>query len=328
MEDRQTGIVRTTIAKPTMCEQAALTGYRHPTYAASFNTFGKPLYLPRTGGWLLARLVRDGLFDLTGPYPLFLANDLSGISQDLAELVEANSFVSVVFVLGPFEEGVEEKLEGFDLVRRYKQHFVARLDRPWESIASAHHRRYVRKSLKHVSVQRVEDPAGYAVQFQKFYRELVERRHISGVAAFSVDVIRAHLSIPGTTVFEASDSGKPLGAAVWYEIDDVAYLHLHAQSEEGIQKHCGFALYSAAIQHFREKTEWISYGGAAGIEEDKENGLYRFKKGWATELRASWLCGKILDKDSYRKLSSRGSGPISPYFPVYRDPRRSPEAAR
>ncbi|MBM3888816.1 MAG: hypothetical protein FJ388_06780, partial [Verrucomicrobia bacterium] len=70
------------------------TGYRHPDYAAALAGFGRPLELPRCGGWILERPIPGSLrHDAMGPYPLFACSDWRGLRADLDAL--SNRLVTV-----------------------------------------------------------------------------------------------------------------------------------------------------------------------------------------------------------------------------------------
>jgi len=63
------------------------TDYAHAGYAASLAEFGEPVFLPRSGGWILRRRIDGSPFsDAMGPYPLFFCPNWSGLGEDLSEL--------------------------------------------------------------------------------------------------------------------------------------------------------------------------------------------------------------------------------------------------
>ena len=70
-----------------------------------------------------------------------------------------------------------------------------------------------------------------------------------------------------------------------------------------------YALYARAFEELRLEVRWLALGGSAGpIEGDATDGLSRFKAGWATGTRQTYLCGRVLQPDTYRALSDGASG--------------------
>ena len=59
---------------------------------------------------------------------------------------------------------------------------------------------------------------------------------------------------------------------------------------------------------------WVDLGGTAGTGAGDE-GLARFKRGWASEQRDAYLCGRIIDQVAYARLAEAHS---SEWFPAYR----------
>src|SRR5262245_53284875 len=95
-------------------------GYASAEYAQSLSEFGEPIYLRRSGGWLLKRRIAGSeRSDAMGPYPLFVCADWAGLADDLREL-QAH-LVSVCLVADPFGE-FDDKLLGatFDRSIRFK----------------------------------------------------------------------------------------------------------------------------------------------------------------------------------------------------------------
>jgi hypothetical protein len=53
------------------------------------------------------------------------------------------------------------------------------------------------------------------------------------------------------------------------------------------------------------------------VAEQPDDGLRRFKKGWSTHTRQTYLATRVLDRRRYEELS-RGAGDANGYFPAYR----------
>ena len=114
-------------------------------------------------------------------------------------------------------------------------------------------------------------------------------------------------------MFSATSEAQVVGLHIWYVQGEVAYGHLGAASQRGYELMASFALYAFAIEQLRTEVRWLALGGAAGDSDDDESdGLRRFKEGWATGTRQTYLCGKVLQPDTYRKLA--GDAPDVKYF--------------
>jgi len=300
-------------------EGPAPTGYAHPLYAASLAEFGNTRLLPASGGWLLERPIPgDSRLDAMGCYPLFSCRDWTRLPGDLEAIGE--TLVSVALVADPF--GPPEQLleRCFDRVFAFKEHFVIDLSRPMETGVSRHHRRYARQALQGATVEWVEDPALFAAEWWRLYQILTERHGIRGIQAFSRASLTSQLSVPGIAVLRAFRGLETLGATLWYRQGDVAYYHLGAYSEAGYRLRVSFALFWTAIESFAAAgLKWLDLGGAAGTGAPAtDDGLARFKEGWATDARVAYFCGRIFDTAAYHRLVSARGVPDTGYFPAYR----------
>jgi hypothetical protein len=329
-------------------------GYAGAGYAAALAEFGRPLALPRSGGWLLERAIGDtGELDAMGPYPLFACADWSRLSSDLDAL--AGSLVSVTLVTDPFGGWSEAMLRGtFDHVVPFKSHFVVDLAAWTPESATRHHRYYARRALREVRVEVDAEPAARAAEWTELYETLVSRHDITGLRRFSAESFRRQLGLPGAVLLRATRRGALVGAQIWFcplsgpamlgrpAAQGVAYSHLAASNDAGYALGAAYALHWAAIEHFRGRARWLDLGAGAGLMDavgpgaglvattaaarKKPDGLTAFKAGWTSETRPVYVCGRILAPERYRALSGStavGSGPTpsgSPtaYFPAYR----------
>lgn len=295
-------------------------GYLHPEYAATLAEFGRPRVLSRCGGSLLQRRIGDtGSSDAMGPYPLFCCLDWSRLGEDLRRL--EGELVSVTLVTDPLGDYTESQLaDAFpDLARAYKEGFVVDLTRTAESFVSEAHRRNARKALRRVEVHAAAEPSSLAETWCRLYESLRRRHDIRGIAALSPGALARQLRLSGTVALYAAVDGDIVGMTVWYVHGDVGYYHLGAFSESGYRLRAGFAIFSRALEHFAAAgIRWLSLGGAAGAGKvEADDGLARFKRGWSTGSRTMYLCGRILDRETYRQLTRGASGTKS-YFPAYR----------
>lgn len=298
---------------------SANTGYLHEEYAASFSDFGRPVALPRSGGAMLERSIADtGRRDAMGPYPLFFCRHAEHLDADLRSY--AADWVSVTCVIDPFcPIGEQQRAATFDRVRLLKTHWLVNLNVPYEKATSKHHRYYARYAGRQgVSVHRVTDPPSMLDTWVRLYDHLIERHDITGIQAFSYDAFAAQLRIPGMTAFAAVCDDRVVGMHLWYEMGDVAYSHLTAMNATGYDRCASYGLHRAALDHFRDRTEWLHLGGGAGGSDGETlDGLSQFKKGWSTDRAPSYLCGRILQPETYNALAEQPADPDG-YFPAYR----------
>lgn len=303
---------------PRPIGSATASGYGHPSYAASFAEFGTPRRLPRSGGWLLERSIPHAeARDAMGCYPLFVCQDWRGLEADLDEI---DDLVSVSLVTDPFGDHDEALLEQTfqHVVRPFKMHFVTDLRRPAAEIGSRHHRYYARKALERVSVERCAEPEAWLDDWCGLYAELTARHHLRGMTAFSRQTFAAQLRVPGIVMLRAVCDGATVGAHLWYKQGDVAQSHLAAANARGYELMAAYALYARALDVFAAEVSWLNLGAGAGLTADAEDGLSRFKRGWATGVRPVHFCGRVLDPVEYERLAARSRERAGGYFPAYR----------
>jgi hypothetical protein len=296
-----------------------VNGYGHPDYAASLAEFGAPRRLPRSGGTLLEREIEGlGRRDAMGCYPLFACDDWSGLGRDLDEL--APELVSVALVPDPFAGVGPDELAALfgDVMVPFKRHFVVDLEIPREKVASRHHRYYARKVLREVEVDVVEDPATFVSAWTDLYAELVARHDLTGIQAFSRHSFARQFAVPGAVVLRARLAGRVIGAHCWYVMDEVAVSHLSAFSPAGYEHRASYALYWEAMGHFAGRVRWLNLGAGAGVRADTTDGLTAFKRGWSTETRLAYFCGRVLDPDGYAAAVEARGAVATDYFPAYR----------
>jgi hypothetical protein len=303
-----------------------VTGYLHPEYAASLGFAGAPRALPRSGGWLLEREVPGTAFrDAMGPYPLLCCAEWSALADDLEEA--GAGLVSVAAVadpLGPHggEAGLRPAFP--ELVRPFKEHFVVDLREPPERSVSAHHRRSARRALAALRVERLGVPADALDEWVALYAALSARHGITGTAAFPREAFRRQLGVPGIAALRAVHEGTTVGMTLWYRQEDRVYYHLGAYSEAGYAHRAAFALFRTALDLFADEgARWLALGAGAGVHGGGEDGLTRFKRGWATGTRTAYLCGRVCDPDRYRALAAP-HGAAGGFFPAYRAPAATP----
>lgn len=298
-----------------------MTGYLHPDYACSLVEFGLPRALTHSQGYVLERPINpSGWRDAMGPYPLYCCRDWTGIAADLASL--SDDLVSLALVTDPFGNFDEDSLRRwFDVVVPFKKHFLVDLNRnPLETI-SKHHRYYAYRALENTRVEIVECPQAYHQQWVELYDVLIRRHDLRGIKAFSPESFRRQLNVPGMIMLRAESDGETVGMHLWYLQNGVAYSHLMALSERGYELSASYALYHRAIDLFGAlgdpQVGWLNIGAGAGLA-GSDDGLTRFKSGWANDSRIAYFVGKILNRPRYEQLVAERNAAASRYFPAYR----------
>lgn len=296
-----------------------MVGYQSREYAAALANLGTPRPLLHAGGWWLERAIPgSSLRDGCGPYPLLCCGNWCGLNEDLLELEgEIVSFTAVTDPFGSYDEKLLQQTFP-DLLLPYKEHLVAELQSPEGIAISAHHRRKLRKAAG-VVVQMVDPPQRATDDWVALYGLLISRHAIEGVAAFTPAGLTSQLNTPGLTLFRADVGGEPACIHLWLRVGQVVYYHLGASTAAGYAAGASYALVWHVLQHYRAQgVEMANFGAAPDASVSAEQGLLRFKSGWATTTRQTYLAGRILDPTRYTALSA---GLAGDYFPLYRKPR-------
>jgi hypothetical protein len=279
--------------------------------------------LPLCDGWVIERpIAATSLFDAMGCYPLFACSDWSRLGEDCESL--RYRCVSLALVTDPFAPLTEPDLRRwFDVVVRFKDHFVVGVGPGHGPAASKHHRYYARKGLRETAVTRC-DPSGPQAldNWSTLYANLVRRHGLRGIKAFSRQAFATQLQVPGLVMIQARRGEEIVGAHLWLVQGNVAYSHLMAMSDSGYQSNAAYALYWSAIERaaefFGPHVTTLNLGAGAGLGGGVDDGLTLFKRGWARGTMPTYLCGKVLDPERYAALNAARGTPAMSYFPAYR----------
>ncbi len=308
------------VSSPEAAVIGEVTGYQHTEYALALSEFGIPLELPRSRGKLLRRPIPDSpLSDAIGCYPIFSCLDWSGLQEDLADL--QHDLVSVALVADPFGGHTEQLLQFCfpDVMKPFKQHFVIDLTKPVREYVSEHHRRNAKKAAAVLDVERCERPIDFLTDWNRLYSNLIDRHGISGIAEFSKQSFARQFVVPGIETFRAIWNGSTVGMLLWYVQGPVSYYHLGAYSPKGYELKASFALFEKSIEFFTDMgLQWLNLGAGAGVTANNEDGLTRFKRGWASGTRTAYFCGKVVNGRAYSRLTSACQANSDTYFPAYR----------
>lgn len=292
-------------------------GYRGPAYPHALVHVGRPVALERSRGWCLLRPIEGtDACDACGPYPLCVCDDWKRIAEDAAAL--SSAAVSLTLVTDPFADVSPRTLAGAfpDLCIPFKRHYVVR---PGTAPVDDHHRRNVRVGLRNTEVD-IEDGADrWLPDWIRLYDHLVLRHSIDGVARFSPESFARQFRVPGMLVARATVAGDVVGMTLWAVDGERAYYHLGAYDDRGYRARASYAMFSRVFDALAARgVREVGLGAGAG-ERASSAGLERFKRGWATETRQVYLCGRILDQAAYEAACrSRGRLGVQGFFPAYR----------
>lgn len=297
-----------------------MTGYLDTKYAESLAEFGLPRFLPKSQGWILEREITGFPYrDAIGCYPILACKDWTMLCEDLKSI--DNKLVSLAVVTDPFGNyTIEDLHQCFNhKVMPFKEHFIVELTSPLDTFVSSHHRRYIRKALQNVQVEKCQDPMEFALDWINLYNVLSERHNIQGISAFSQQSFINQLQVPDLFMFRAVHQGVTVGITLWYVHSNVGYYHLGAYSDLGYQLRASFALFWSVIEYFSNlKLRWLNLGAGAGIQGNGTDGLSRFKEGWSTGTKTAYFCGHIFDQSKYTEIMNVKNIPATDYFPAYR----------
>lgn len=249
--------------------------------------------------------------DIVGSYPFGIVD-----SQALDEFNESSKLRAVTYVgVTDALENDALALERFDFLRPYKTHFV--VDRGGrEPLLSKHHCREVKKAKQTCFVREIS-LNDYLDEWCSLYDNLVAKHDLGSSHRFSRAYFEAISNMSEFITFGAYVGKNLVSAHIWLKHNDVMYSHLAASSQLGYQHGASYCLYWYAIYHSNE-CALLDLGGVP--DNSHNDGLARFKKGFANTTRTNWLCGRILDSDAYNELClAKGVATKSAqYFPAYR----------
>ncbi len=286
--------------------------YASHDYAKAFAQSLEFIFLEEAKIFVVKRPIPGtSFYDAVGCYPLSPISETGNLGKDFIKLKEHN-IISLVLVTDPFFSPAQDQLRDFfDHVVKFKEHYLC--DLSGNNEYSSHHRYEIRKALKSLEVRKI-DFKDYIVEWNKLYQNLIDKHGIKGVQAFSKEYFLELQNI-NPLMFGAFSDGTLVSAHLWFEHSDYAYSHLAASNEIGYKLSAAYPLIDASLKYFRESgVKMVDLGGDSGTT-DLKGKLAFFKKGFSNMSKFCYLCGKIIDKSIYDKLSS---GIDTNYFPAYR----------
>ena len=301
--------------------------YARPDYAAALGHIGRPVAVPEWDAWVLARPTPCGTReDAVGVYPVTVISDDADLAAGLARL-KALGLVSLVLVagdrLGPPPAALEA---AFDFARSFKSHQI--LDRDLGPLAYGKHHRYeIKRALGRVVATEIA-LGDHLPAWEALYGELAARHGLGGAHVFPPEHHALLAVLPGVRTFAAFIDERMVSVHVFVTHEGHAMSHLAASAAEGYAAGAAYAVNDLAARTLVD-CPVINFGGGAGMSDNPEDGLVRFKKGFANTVAPARLCGAVLDAEAYRALSAQTVGADSVdsgFFPAYRGPRKVEQA--
>jgi hypothetical protein len=287
--------------------------YATAAYAQAFG--GQIIDVPEWRTALLRRAIADtGLEDARGCYPLSLIEPEADLMAGLQRLRTAK-LVSVSLVPDPITgPGRQNLASAFPICRPFKTHYV--IDRASESVRLPRtHLRWIRKALRECDIRIVPFSASLG-DWIRLYGFAIERHAISGLQKFSPEYFNALAQLPGLSAIAAFAGREIVAMALWVQNAEVVYYHLGASDHRGYESRAMYGIFATAQEHF-SSARLFHLGGAAGLTRDENDGLARFKRGFANREVEAYFCGAVLDPERYAALSAGREQ--AAFFPAYRE---------
>lgn len=299
---------------------SGLAPYATHDYAAAFGPPYRPFLVPEWETSVLLRPIagadRD---DAAGCYPRTVLGSTAALPEGFHRLRQQGA-VSVVLTLDPLTAPASSVLlSTCDVARPFKRHYIFDRSRGGGPSFGRHHRYEIRRAARRCDVAEVP-LAHYLSEWNSLYDTLVERHCITGIQRFSKGYFAALSQLSGLVTYAARLGGRIVAMSLWLCHGEHAWSHLAAADDEGYRCGASYLLYATALEALRD-CRLFDLGGTAGIENDADGGLARFKRGFANTTAEAWFCGTVLDRQAYAQMSS--GVPADQFFPAYRRPDAS-----
>jgi hypothetical protein len=292
--------------------------YATLAYAKTLAHVGRPVSVPAWRTCVLARDWQNQAEDVLGPYPITCLGADSDLATGLEDLRRAG-FVSVTLVVdGLFGPPIGQLQNAFTVARPFKTHYLvdqsAGQYRP-----SRHHSYEIRRAVQRGVETRIVPLRLILDAWTALYQGLICRHRITGVQRFTRESFEALAACESLTAIAAYIGTELVACHLWFQHDALVWSHLAASNARGYASGAAYAVCDHSIRNF--SGHLINLGGSAGIGASGDDGLARFKAGFATQSHTAYLIGSVLDAAKYAALCATLSGPSAhDYFPAYRAP--------
>lgn len=285
--------------------------YATLAYAKTQAHVGRPIYVSAWHTYVIARDWKGQSTDAVGPYPITCMAVESDIGAGLESLREAG-LVSVILVVdGLLGPPIIELQRAFTFVRPFKTHYLVDLYQP-----SKHHRYEIRRAARLGVEVRVMPMLDILEAWTALYDQLISRHRIAGGQRFTRESFEILANCESLTTVAGFVGQELVSCHLWIQYKGFVWSHLAASSARGYTSRAAYAVYDQSIRNFPGRL--IDLGGAAGLNDTDDDGLARFKAGFANRQQSVYLCGAVLDAERYQALCAEAEPPTSNHFPAYR----------
>jgi hypothetical protein len=291
--------------------------YREEAYARCHEEQGAPFYLPQWDTWLLRRPIPgQNREDATGFYPACRLGAQAHLKAGL-EALSQQGMVSLSLVTDAFQDSTSLLREA-SVHRIFKTHYLVDLQEPAPLQFSRHHTYEIRRSPCEGAVISFKD---YLGEWMDLYTHLGERHHLSQGGQLSAKYFERLTEVPQLVAVGGFLEKKLVSMHVWIHDGTHVFSHVAASDPVGYDTGAAYVVNKTALHFFASHPQFsfqaIDLGGCVGPKDDPTQGLARFKKGFSNHTAPVYLCGYVLDREAYHRLSPSPS-PASDYFPAYR----------
>jgi Acetyltransferase (GNAT) domain len=307
---------------PDMLDSSDRESNRHPyatlAYARTLAHVGRPLEVPAWQSCVVARDCHEGAVDAMGTYPLACLAPDCDLQQGLDFLRDAGMVSTTLVVDNLSGPPLSHFQSAFPHTRPFKTHYLVD-GRAGAYEPSPHHRNEVRRAAKRGVEVRIVPLQAILDGWCALYEELISRHQITGVQSFTRDSFAALSPCAGLSTVAAFIGDELVSCHLWIHHADVVWSHLSATSALGYANGAAYAVCDHSLRHFSGRL--INLGGASGVGGGQtDDGLARFKGGFANGRHEAFICGAVLDPGKYEQMCAERGDVSRDYFPAYRTP--------
>ncbi len=289
--------------------------YATQTYGTSLAHWGEVVQVNAWQNCVIKRPITATHYDAAGTYPIMPFTKDTNIPAGIDELKQ-HGFVSLVMVLDDFHRPELDALHPYaTTLSPFKTHYLYRRSLG-ELTYDTHHKRALKKAVKSVQVD-IANLADHVEAWTDLYHQLTTKLQLKGLHAFPLAHHQILASLENVIFLGAWIEDALVAGHIFVRHNNILMSHLVASNAAGYEHRASFALNDFAIRHFTD-IDIINFGGGAGNSVGTDDGLARFKRGFANDTANTYLCGIILDTERYETLSKAHTAHNSSYFPRYR----------
>jgi hypothetical protein len=291
--------------------------YATLSYARTLAHVGSAVWVDAWQTFVIAREWKPGVFDALGSYPLACLSETSDLGLGIQSL-RSQGLVSIALVVDGLTGPPVGRLQAaFGISRSFKTHYL--VDQQVAAYRpSGHHRYEIQRASRRGVEVRIVLLRDVLDAWTSLYDGLITRHRISGLQQFTHKSFEALADCDGLVTVAAFMGEDLVSCHLWIRYGRNIWSHLAASSALGYRSGAAYAVYDHSIRSFPEHT--INLGGSAGTEDAGDDGLARFKAGFANRTQDAYFFGEVLDAAKYAELCDERGAADDEYFPAYRTP--------